>query len=427
MYFQSAFKLALVLASTLALGQLPSGSQEVAKDGGSRAARRSGSTGILKATGGGDLIACNANGSALTQGGIVRLDPTTFAGTLIGDPVDPGGIAGLACLPSGRLFGSVPTGGSGSFADLVEIDPVTATLISTVPLIESGFGIRIGDLAAHPVTGVLYGIGTRFGYSPGSLFTIDTATGAATHVGSTGLNYDGGLAFDAAGTLYLIANPTAFPNLHTLDPATGAVLTTIAYGPDIGRLHGLTVRPSDGTLIACRAPISGSAQIIGIDPTTGLVTPLGDTGTGTPADLTYLQSSCPPSASSFSVRLGTPPNPNAYLPGTTGPILGAVWDPRIDHTSFATGAGFDFMAVSGMTSNIPTPIGTILCGTTPFLVLTNLRSWDSLRRADSRRLFPRWTRVVRAGWLLLSRSRDPAHQRARHRHRNFLTPSAGGS
>ena len=39
------------------------------------------------------------------------------------------------------------------------------------------------------------------------------------------------------------------------------------------------------------------------------------------------------------VRLGSPPNPNALLVGqTSAPVLGAVWDPRIDHAAFLPGA-----------------------------------------------------------------------------------------
>lgn len=69
------------------------------------------------------------------------------------------------------------------------------------------------------------------------------------------------------------------------------------------------------------------------------------------------------SLSSEVSRLGTPPNADALLPGvTTGPILGSVWDPVIDHAAFLPGAVLDFVLVSDTPSNIPTPpFGTLLC------------------------------------------------------------------
>jgi hypothetical protein len=63
------------------------------------------------------------------------------------------------------------------------------------------------------------------------------------------------------------------------------------------------------------------------------------------------------------VRLGTPPNPNAFLPGvTSGPVLGQTWDPVIDHASFVPDAVLDLLIVSGQPTNLPIPgSGTLLC------------------------------------------------------------------
>ena len=64
-------------------------------------------------------------------------------------------------------------------------------------------------------------------------------------------------------------------------------------------------------------------------------------------------------------RPGTPPNPDALLPGqTSGPITGSTWDPVIDHTVFATTAVTDFLIVTQPSSppvNIATGSGTLLC------------------------------------------------------------------
>tara|TARA_R110002072_G_scaffold25443_2_gene84961 strand:+ start:12920 stop:13939 length:1020 start_codon:yes stop_codon:yes gene_type:complete len=67
--------------------------------------------------------------------------------------------------------------------------------------------------------------------------------------------------------------------------------------------------------------------------------------------------------SSEVTRTGTPANPVALLPGqTSGPVIGATWDPVIDHSSFMPGAVFDLFALGTGTANLPfSPLGTILC------------------------------------------------------------------
>ena len=66
-------------------------------------------------------------------------------------------------------------------------------------------------------------------------------------------------------------------------------------------------------------------------------------------------------------RLGNPANPNALLPGqTSGPVLGAVWDPVIDHSAFQPTATADFLACSTLPPvNVPLQIGTLLCSVSP--------------------------------------------------------------
>ncbi|MEM7204581.1 MAG: hypothetical protein AAF628_30265, partial [Planctomycetota bacterium] len=78
-----------------------------------------------------------------------------------------------------------------------------------------------------------------------------------------------------------------------------------------------------------------------------------------------------PLQSAEVVRLGTPPNPQAFLPGVTSPpIVGQTWDPRIDHTSFVPGATADFALLSGSSTNVPLgPLGTLLCDLTAHVVV----------------------------------------------------------
>ncbi len=62
------------------------------------------------------------------------------------------------------------------------------------------------------------------------------------------------------------------------------------------------------------------------------------------------------------VRLGVPPNPNALLPGVTGPpVIGGNWRPHIDHTAFFPEATADLLGITAAPANVPTPFGTLLC------------------------------------------------------------------
>lgn len=75
-------------------------------------------------------------------------------------------------------------------------------------------------------------------------------------------------------------------------------------------------------------------------------------------------------AASETVRLGSPPNPDALRPGASrGPVIGEVWDPWVDHGSFFPSAGVDVLGIGLVPANQPSPIGTLLCdiGALPFV------------------------------------------------------------
>ena len=68
----------------------------------------------------------------------------------------------------------------------------------------------------------------------------------------------------------------------------------------------------------------------------------------------YAQVLAHPFTAIESPRLGTPANPNAFLPGvTSGPILGATWDPVVDHSTFAPASLVDVAVVSSGSAQIP--------------------------------------------------------------------------
>ncbi|MEM7201976.1 MAG: hypothetical protein AAF628_17040 [Planctomycetota bacterium] len=76
-----------------------------------------------------------------------------------------------------------------------------------------------------------------------------------------------------------------------------------------------------------------------------------------------------------TVRAGSLPNPVAFLPGASGPpVLGATWDPVLDHTTFVPGALADFMILSGAAVDQPLggiATGHLLCDLTGAVVQTN--------------------------------------------------------
>ncbi|MEM7307683.1 MAG: DNRLRE domain-containing protein [Planctomycetota bacterium] len=81
---------------------------------------------------------------------------------------------------------------------------------------------------------------------------------------------------------------------------------------------------------------------------------------------------CPPQVGAAEVvRLGAPANPDAFRPGlTSGPVVGAVWDPYLDHAAFQPAAVLDFVGFGALATDVPSPFGTLLCGASPTVVLT---------------------------------------------------------
>ncbi|WP_253157615.1 pre-peptidase C-terminal domain-containing protein [Stieleria tagensis] len=232
------------------------------------------------------LYAGVARGSTLNPGGVLIVDQNTGAGTLLADPITPGGITGLDFDGSGRLWASKIDGPQGNrTSELVQLDPDTGSLLSAIPITRNGVPISIGDLAIQPGTDLVFGTHSNAdstSFPNGELYTIDRSTGVASLVGNTQQNRSGGIGFAPDGTLYL----AEFNQLHTLSLSTGAPLTTISTSFD-GH-EGLAVRPSDGMLFTSQARAAdGNQAIWTIDPVTGISTLVGQTGVGGPSDLAF--------------------------------------------------------------------------------------------------------------------------------------------
>ena len=225
------------------------------------------------------------NGSSINDGSLVTLDPVTAAVTLVGHPAGVDRLTGLAFDSAGTLWASTST--RGGFpppppvltSSLIRLDPATGTLAATIGPITDGPGgpaISISDISIQPFTDVLFGVRSPHDGlgGAGTLYTIDRTTAVATLVGRT-RTFFATIAFAPDGTLYEAAadldSGPVFPSIRTLDPSTGAFLTTVSTAKYFG---ALAVR-SDGTLFGSTGD---EHEIYTIDPVSGALTLVGDTG-----------------------------------------------------------------------------------------------------------------------------------------------------
>ena len=233
-----------------------------------------------------DVLLAGTSGNTAEGGLLGTLDQSDASWTTIGDPTAAGPLPGLARNSTGDLFGANNAGGGSGPASLIQIDPTTGLLLTTVgDITDDGDaeGLKMSDIAFQPGTDVLFGMCATTG-KDGSLYTIDVATASATLVGATGLER-GGLAFASDGTLWLATvGDAATPVIAQIDPATGSVVGE-AQDMDTG-CDALAVRPSDGVLFGNEAD---SSDIVTIDPADGTQTPVGTAdGPASIASLTFV-------------------------------------------------------------------------------------------------------------------------------------------
>ena len=70
---------------------------------------------------------------------------------------------------------------------------------------------------------------------------------------------------------------------------------------------------------------------------------------------------CPTSqVATQTVRLGSPANANSLQPGPLAPVIGSVWAPVVDHSTFLPAAILDVLVVAQLPANQPSGLGTIL-------------------------------------------------------------------
>ena len=145
-----------------------------------------------------------------------------------------------------------------------------------------GIMIREGDLALHPITEDLYGVS-----SDGTLFTIDTATGLATVIGTISspngthieISY---LTFDLSGNLYAMDNGNSTTiNSYWLevDPGTASLISSNLVLPKVEDPGGMDVNPETGEIFLLESDGSpggaGPFQLYTVNPATGARSSVG--------------------------------------------------------------------------------------------------------------------------------------------------------
>ncbi len=189
--------------------------------------------------------------------GLVRIDPATGAGVLVGPSTKL--VRGLALDANrNRLYGWGGTYGG----DLLSVDASTGNV---AVLGQTGRDYA-SAIAFDPVARRLYA-STAW---TNELLEVDPATGVGTTIGPTGLSdpdYIHALAFDPVSrTLYGASDD----DLWTVDVQTGA--STVVGPIGFSYVHALAFDPETGFLVG-----SDGAQLIRIDPWTGAGTLLATT------------------------------------------------------------------------------------------------------------------------------------------------------
>ena len=220
---------------------------------------------------------------------IALVDPVTAIFSSLSTFVGSGSfgyIRGFAVVGT-SIYGVEP--GSGN---LVEFDPNTGAVVTTVPVVMDGVAITAGSnsLTTDPSSGDVYII-YKSGGPNRSLGIIDVTTGIGTGIGVTGVNF-AGLSFDSSGNLYAVSGDGASPpeTLFQFDESTGS-----GTGNTDVCTFTITVNDDEAPVVTCPADI-----IVSNDP--GLcdaVVTFAPTATDNCPGVTF--SSVPASGSIFPV------------------------------------------------------------------------------------------------------------------------------
>ena len=223
----------------------------------------------------------------------------------------------------------------------------TATLVGAIRLPGSK-SIGVTGLAAHPTTGVLYGITSeKSPNNPHALVTLDPASGAAELVGD--LRSSGSdIAFDAKGTLFIWLPGTS--QLGTVNLSDASVSPIGKPGPG-GSPAGIAIDPNGMVYVISKG---ASGTLDNVDLSTGALQ-IGPPLTGAPFSTQINSMSFSPSGLLLAVNSngGNPANTRLVTINTaTGAV--ATIGPLPDDT--------DALTFSGSGPNIAPTLSTMSPG-----------------------------------------------------------------
>jgi hypothetical protein len=238
-----------------------------------------------------------SSSTGLNAGSLFSVNTTTGVATLIGANLTGLGsnrVTSLAKDPlTGTLYGVI--GGSANLGGyLIKINPSTGagTLVGVIsgPGFNGAPGVGGADALAFDASGNLYSSGWNGGSNYGGWFMkLNKATGAVTQSFNVGAEYTG-LAFSPSGVLYASRGGNNPGNIHTINPANGAILTTIHLSDGSARITDLAFN-SNGTLYGS---LGGSFNnLVTINTTSGAITTIGSFGSAVQniAGLTFMSGS----------------------------------------------------------------------------------------------------------------------------------------
>ncbi len=230
--------------------------------------------------------------ASVNSGWLVRVDPLTGAVTPIGQPAGVARLSGVAFDADGTLWASSVSGtseGTLRSSTLLRLDPSDGSILETIgPVVDSDGGEPVGieNLAIQPGTHTLLGtrgISDQNRVHAADIYRIDKGTGVATlFINNNDGFQEASIAFAPDGRLYQSISTCCAPfggnpRFQTLDPVSGAVLTTV---PIPNFFKAMAVR-EDGTLFSAVTPhieSSTTSEIYIVDPANGSRTLVGSTG-----------------------------------------------------------------------------------------------------------------------------------------------------
>ncbi len=207
------------------------------------------------------------------QGSVIhQIDPQT---ALASEPKPTGldHIVGIAFGAGGTLYGLTNATAPAQANSLVRLNPSTG---SSQLVGSTGLGdVAEGDLAFDRTTGSLYGLYSLAGGGR-RLFTLNTATGAATLLPVSLSGDPSAMAFDAAGSLYVL--DTALARLLSVDKTTGATSASIPLSSPLGSVAGMAIDPLTGMIYVADGDDGGTDHLYSLNSQTGVLIDIGPTG-----------------------------------------------------------------------------------------------------------------------------------------------------